>query len=257
MASGLVSFIYSNCGLTRPSRAKNRRNQRGSLTRLVSNGIARGIRNATKGRLRTLSEPDGHEGNEHNEQPADVDSKSKEPTLRRADNKLMILYLLEKLDIPLSNAQINDFFVQERLLDYFELQQCLAEMVSAGYVEKYVEGNFSRYSITEDGLQTLGYLERRIPNYIRTKISAFANKNRKRIKRSFAVMANHFYDYNTNEYIVKCGVYDDDLTLMELTLSMVTIEQAKHICKNWRSNSSHLYQLFMQQLISPPADEEI
>lgn len=175
-------------------------------------------------------------------------------SLKRADNKLMILYLLEKLDTPLSNAQINDFFVQENLLGYFELQKCLAEMVEAGYVDKHVEGSFARYGITHEGQQTIGYLEKRIPHYIRTRISAFASKNRKHIKRSFAVMANYFYDHDTKEFIVKCGVYDDDMTLLELTLSMVTREQAKHICKNWRANSSELYQSFISQLIdeNPP-----
>lgn len=207
--------------------------------------------------MKVLEEPEESPRPEGAEPYDSVQSSSTGAGLERADNKLMILCLLEKLDIPLGNSQINDFFVQERLLDYFELQQCLAEMVEAGYVDKYSEGNFSRYNITEDGLQTLIHLEKRIPYYIRARIGAFASKNRKRIKRSFAVMANHFYDHNTKEYLVKCGVYDDEMTLMELTLSMVTIEQAKHICKNWRANSSHLYQSFMKQLIDEtPTPEE-
>ena len=178
---------------------------------------------------------------------------SEQDALKRADNKLMILYLLDKMDIPMTNAQITDFFVSENLLTYFELQQLLAKMVDDAYLEKYVDNNTARYTVTDLGAQTLELLEKRIFQPARSKINTFVSENRKLIKKAYEITSNYFYDHQTGEFIVKCGAYDGDTTLMELALSVVTREQAKLICRNWKENVNKLYGKFLDLL----TDEEV
>ena len=36
-----------------------------------------------------------------------------------AENKLIILYLIEKIEIPLSNSEICQFALEKNLMDYF------------------------------------------------------------------------------------------------------------------------------------------
>ena len=174
---------------------------------------------------------------------------SEQEAFKRADDKLMILYLVDKIDIPITNAQITDFFVAENLLTYFDLQQLLAKMVEDGYLDKTVENNSARYSITDMGAQTLEYLEKRIVQSVRSKINVFVSENLRVIKKAYEVTATYFYDHPTREFIVKCGTYDGETTLMEISLSVVTRDQAKLICRNWKTNVNQLYGKFLDLLV--------
>ena len=40
-------------------------------------------------------------------------------------NKLYILYILNKMQLPLTNGQITNIFIENDLLDYFSLQEYL------------------------------------------------------------------------------------------------------------------------------------
>ena len=74
-----------------------------------------------------------------------------------AESKLIILYLIEKIEIPLSNSEICQFALEKNLMDYFSVQQYLSEMVESGLLEVTTENNSTRYTINADGEETLNY----------------------------------------------------------------------------------------------------
>ena len=167
----------------------------------------------------------------------------------QVENKLLLLYLVEKMDIPLSTGQIHQFVLKETSTHYFDWQQCLAEMLEGGYLEATVENNKTRYTITDIGITTLEYFEKRIPLYVRNKINKYVHDNRKYVKRDYETTANYFKDIHTGDYIVKCGVYDDVSMLMEINLTVVSRDHAKNICENWRNNVTKLYGNILNNLV--------
>ena len=89
-------------------------------------------------------------------------------------------------------------------------------------------------------------------------ILAYVRKNKSRIKKEYSVYANYFY-YAENEYIVKCGIIEDDAPLIELNLTVASKDQAKLIRKNWKSNVSNIYNTILQSLItnnSPTSNDD-
>ena len=72
-----------------------------------------------------------------------------------AENKLIILYLIEKIEIPLSNSEICQFALEKNLMDYFSVQQYLSELVESGLLEMATENNSTRYTITAKILLTI------------------------------------------------------------------------------------------------------
>ena len=42
--------------------------------------------------------------------------------------KLMVLYMLNKVDFPLTNSQISEFILDREYTDYFQLQKVLSEL---------------------------------------------------------------------------------------------------------------------------------
>jgi DNA-binding PadR family transcriptional regulator len=166
-----------------------------------------------------------------------------------AESKLIILFLLYQMDMPLSTAQMVDFAVDGEYMDYFSFQQYIAQLGDAGMIESTVtENNTTMYTITSEGEEVLRLFSKQIPYSKRTAICEYVSDNKKRIKREFEVVANYFFNAE-NDYIVKCGVYEDDTALMEISMSVVSKEQAKRIKKNWKENVTELYGRILSVMI--------
>lgn len=46
--------------------------------------------------------------------------------------KLIILYMLNKVDFPLTNAQISEFFLENEYTNYFSLQEAINDLDDSG-----------------------------------------------------------------------------------------------------------------------------
>lgn len=169
---------------------------------------------------------------------------------QQIEKKIILLFLIDKMDIPLSNSQISQFAMEENFMNYYTVQKYLNEMVDIGYLDKLQDNNSTRYTITEDGLTALDAFIKNVPITIRNRIAKYVSEHRKVVKQDYEITANHFFDYNNKEYIVKCGIYEDEMMLMELNLSVVTKEQALIICNNWKSNVNNLYGQIINTLLT-------
>ena len=169
---------------------------------------------------------------------------------KETENKLIILYLLDKMDLPLSRSQITDYIRQSEFMDYYTLQQTMAEMVDGGYLDAATDNNTTRYTVTEEGLQILEYFEKHISPSIRARITQYITENHKEIKRSFENTATFFPNADNDEFTVKCGVYEEGRMLMEIAISVDTREQARIIQNNWKANAKSLYGDIIRTLAS-------
>ena len=48
--------------------------------------------------------------------------------------KLIILYMLDKVNFPLSNGQLSEFILDREYTDYFTVQSALSELVETGFL---------------------------------------------------------------------------------------------------------------------------
>ena len=171
---------------------------------------------------------------------------------KNAENKLLLLYLINRMEFPMSRAQVTDFVDGTEFMDYFTLQQTLAVMVESGHLdateENALDNSTTRYAVTDVGQTTLEYFERHIPWSKRQAIDRYITENRGKIKKDYENTATYFPNVENDEFIVKCGVYEDKRALLELFVSVDTREQAKLIQSNWRSNASVLYQRIIEAL---------
>lgn len=155
-------------------------------------------------------------------------------------NKLVVLYLLAKAKMPLSLSQITQTILERAYTDYFSLQQYLAEMVEADFVDQEKESHVSWFSITGKGLETLGFFESRIPISIRTELDSFIEHNWRTLRNEMEITAEYVCE-KENEYIVHCQANEDDSVLIELKVNVATEKQANELCENWRTNATSLY----------------
>jgi len=175
---------------------------------------------------------------------------------RDVENKLLILYLINRMELSLSHGQITDFIIDRELMDHFVLEQTLSNMLEQGLLEAITEnaqdGNTTRYSVTNEGHTSLEYFENHITRPTRLLINQYVEDNRGKVKRDYEVTATYFPNVEMQDFLVKCGVYEDKRALLELSISVDTREQAKLLQGNWRANASGLY----QKIIEAMTDEQ-
>ena len=76
--------------------------------------------------------------------------------------KLIILYMLARVDFLMTASQISDFVLGKGYTDYFTLVTSLGELEDAGLVHTETIRNSTYYTITPEGEETVGYFGNRI-----------------------------------------------------------------------------------------------
>ena len=176
-------------------------------------------------------------------------------TTKLAKNKLTIMHLLQKMGIALSNSEICQFLLEKDYMDYFSIQQYLSELEAAGWLEKTQDQNNTRYTLTDDGEEVINYFINRISEDVKNEINIYVKENGRRIRAEYAVTANYYPELN-GDFLVKCGLCDDNgATLMEITVSVVSKDQAQMVCQNWRKRVNKYYREFLSALATEPKEE--
>ncbi|NLJ41207.1 MAG: DUF4364 family protein [Clostridiales bacterium] len=165
-----------------------------------------------------------------------------------ADDKLTILYYIQCLGIPLTNGQITRFFTENTIINYFDLQQYILELVSGGLVNNIETGNLQLLVMTNKGNEALSYFRKRIPPALRNTIESYAEENRSYLKGESQITAD-YKKIDHNQYEVVCKVTEKDLVLMELKLNIPTSEQAKDICRNWKAHAPKVFKGILDDLV--------
>ena len=119
--------------------------------------------------------------------------------------KLIILYMLDKVDFPLTNSQISEFVLDKGYTDYFKLQQALSELADGGLILKESTHNRTLFHLTEDGKGTIHLFRDKISKPIQDDIDHFLQTKQYDLKNEVSVKAD--YMKNAGEEIFFFGVY--------------------------------------------------
>lgn len=162
--------------------------------------------------------------------------------------KLIVLYMLEKLDFPLTNGQISEFILDKGYTNYFTLQQALSEMVETGFIREETTHNRTLYHLTDEGLETIQFFTNNISPAIQKDVDTFLAEKRYELKNEVSVKAD-YYQTNNLDYNVRCQIFENDAPLIDLTLAVPTEEAASTIANNWNRKNQEIYAQIMANLL--------
>ena len=91
--------------------------------------------------------------------------------------KLIILYMLEKVDFPLTNSQISEFILDKGYTTYFKLQRAIAELNESGFIREESTHSRTFYHLTEEGAETIQYFRNKISPYILPSYGGWCRDN--------------------------------------------------------------------------------
>ena len=162
--------------------------------------------------------------------------------------KLTILNMLDKVDFPLTNTQISNFFLEQDYTDYFRVQQVLSDLEDASLIHAESTHSNTQYTITAAGKETLGFFKDKITPAIERDTTAFLEKNKLELRSVNSILAD-YYKTTGHKYAVRCQVRSEGSTVVDLTLTVSTKEQAEAICSNWKKQNEDVYEYLMDMLL--------
>lgn len=162
--------------------------------------------------------------------------------------KLTILNLLDKVDFPLSNTQLSNFFLEHDYTNYFYVQQTINDLLKSELISAKSANNRTQYTITAGGKATLHILRDKISDAIDSDTTAYLEKNRAAFRLANSIYADYKKTAN-DEYDVHCHLETHGKNLIDLTISVPKLKQAKAICSNWKKQNEDVYDYLMDILM--------
>ncbi|MBR6452341.1 MAG: DUF4364 family protein [Lachnospiraceae bacterium] len=162
--------------------------------------------------------------------------------------KLIVLYMLDQVDFPLTKAQIFDFILDKEYTNYFTLQQASCELIDAALVTSESIRNSSHLRITDEGRDTLRYFEGRVPDAIKAEIKSYFAEKELELRNEVEVLANYYRVMN-GEFIVELVAKEKNVEILNLKLTMPSEDAAKGVCENWQKKNQEVYAYLMEKLL--------
>ena len=155
--------------------------------------------------------------------------------------KLIILYMLDHVDFPLTSAQVSDFLLEKEYTNFLTLQQAISELTDASLITTHSIGNRTHL------MNTLSFFEDNIGETIKKEILNYLGLNEAALRNEVSV-TGEYYKSTSGEYEARLAAREKNVKLIEITLSVPTRESAAAICDNWQRKNQEIYQFLVGQL---------
>ncbi len=174
---------------------------------------------------------------------------------RIVQDKLTMLFVIDKMEIPLTEDSILDIcsMKNEWIKNYMDCKTIIHDLVDAKLLYKISDNNDSKelYALTYEGRECLSHLYRRLTLEKREEISAYLQANKLNVKSS----QEYSSTYKKNEdgsYNVELKIYEPQLTspMFVLTIKAPTRQSANEAVQKWKSSAPSIYEIIYEKLIN-------
>ncbi|MDO5147318.1 MAG: DUF4364 family protein [Eubacteriales bacterium] len=162
--------------------------------------------------------------------------------------KLMILFMLDNLDFPLTTSQLSEFFVRHKYTSYFHLQQSVNDLVDSSFIYGDTIRNSTHYHMTKRGQEALQMFSSKVSDSIKQDILEYFKEKKYELRREVDITAD-YYPLEKGEYMVNARIKERGALLLELKINVVSREQAVAVCDTWSKKSDLVYSQVMDTLL--------
>lgn len=163
--------------------------------------------------------------------------------------KLIILYILDRMDFPITNTELTRFILEKEYCNYITIQQTLEDLIEDEYVEMERSHNSYLYRITPSGKETLSFFYTKISVAIRDDIDAYLSEKEYQLREMVSTTAD-YYESKKNEFVVELRVIERDSELVHINLLVTSAAEADAICSRWKECSADVYGYLFSTLAS-------
>ncbi len=164
-----------------------------------------------------------------------------------AESKVLILYILSKINKPVTNFELLDLIQSIEDMNYFYFQQFLADLKENRYLLEYEQEKQTYYAITMSGRETVKLTIDMLPGSIKDKVDGTLKDTIRKIEDEEAVYAD-FFPSKEDEFMIKCGIKEDTKKVFEVQVFSSSRENSIKIMENWKKNAVTIYPKIVEML---------
>ena len=159
---------------------------------------------------------------------------------RLAECKVLILYILNKIQKPVTNDALLQLTLSIDDMNYFYFQQFLLDLMENKYIVEILQDNEKLYKITPAGIKTLELTLDILPGIKKLNVDNKIKSELNEIEDAVSVVSE-FEPFHLTEFMVTCKIVENNSSIFEVKTIASTAEQAKKITENWKKNSDKIY----------------
>ena len=164
-----------------------------------------------------------------------------------AENKVLILYILNKLNEPITNDALLRLVLSVMDMNYFYFQQFLLDLLDNKYIACFEQEEKNVYLITEKGKETLKLTSNILPGIIKLKVDTSFKNELSSVAEEESITAE-FTPRSENDYTVTCKINENNSCIFEVSVFAGSREEAKKIVDNWKENAYRIYPEILNSL---------
>ncbi len=164
-----------------------------------------------------------------------------------AENKVLILYILNKVHKPITNDNLYKLVLSAIDMNYFYFQQFLLDLISAKFIVNYQKEDQIVYELTPHGKNTLDLTLDILPGIIKLKADTNLKPVLDNIENEHSIIAE-FTPKSEDNYIVNCKIVENNETVFEIKTFAGSRDEAKKIVDNWKNNAEQIYPKLLETL---------
>ena len=157
-----------------------------------------------------------------------------------AENKVLILYLLNKLPDGIKNDNLYKIVSSANNMNYFYFQELLTDLIESNFVGSFTKDEDIIVKITSDGQNTLSLTKSLLSGLLKLKADTIFKKEISSIAEQSSIITEYIPTDEKN-YTVKCKIVEKNETIFEVKTFAGSTKQAKDIVDNWKNHADELY----------------
>lgn len=174
---------------------------------------------------------------------------SSDNTTALAENKVLILYILNQLDSGMIEDGLYKIIASINDVNYFYFKEVLTDLLDSKLVGIFTKDEEeSVLRITTEGKNALSLTQDILPGLLKLKADNVFKKELSSITEESSIVAE-FIPKNENDYTIKCKIIENNETIFEVKTFAGSRERAKKIVDNWNNNASKIYPQILDILL--------
>ena len=169
------------------------------------------------------------------------------------DVKVLILFVMGKVNYPVNIQQIYELCYQDDCLSYFDVCTAVPQMVQSGHLK---EVDAENYTITDKGRADGSLTEDSIAFTVKQRAENAVARFNRQIRRS-SFVKTQILPREGGDYSVIMALDDEMGNLMTLELVAPNQRQAVRLGKLFEKKAESIYNLTMTQLLDEEDEADI
>ena len=172
-----------------------------------------------------------------------------------AENKVLILYLLNKLQDGIKNDNLYKIVSSANNINYFYFQELLTDLIESNFVGSFTKDEDTILKITSDGQNALSLTKSLLPGILKLKADTVFKEELSNIAEQSSIITEYI-PKSENNYTVKCKIIEKNETIFEISTFAGSRDRAKQISDNWKNNANEIYPKIINLLLNGEKNEE-